>query len=150
MTKKELEQLIDLKEEIDELERNIAKIEQMDIKDTPIKVAASSQDFPYTQGRAIVQEYDPVLADKRDRLLCEKRVILSDRKHKAAEEEKRLMRFINNIEESRIRRIMQYRYVDGYSWEKIGGIMHFDRRTGERIISRYLKRKNESCPQCPL
>ncbi len=141
MTKKELGQLIDLKKEIVELEQNIAKIEQMDIKDTPIKVAASSQAFPYTQGRAIVQEYDPVLADKRDRMLCEKKIILGDRKHKAAEEEKRLMRFINNIEESRIRRIMQYRYVDGYSWEKIGGIMHFDRRTGERIISRYLKQK---------
>lgn len=141
MTKKELEQLGDLKKEIEELEQNIRRIEQMDIETSPIKVTASGKSFPYTQGRVTVQGYNPKLADRRDRQLYEKRILLGDRKHKAAEEEKRLLAFINDIEESRIRRIMQYRYVDGYSWEKIGSIMHFDRRTGERIISRYLKHK---------
>lgn len=140
MTKQELEQLIHLKQEIEELEQNIVKIESMDIQSVPIKVDASSQCFPYVQSRATVQEYDLALADKRDRLLCEKKLLLCDRKEKAAEEEKRLIQYINNIKESCIRRIMQYRYVDGYSWEKIGDIMHFDRRTGERIVSRYLKR----------
>ena len=143
MTKQELEQLTDLKQEIEELEKNIAKIKQMDIKEVSIKVSASSKSFPYVQGRTTVQEYDPALADKRDRLLCEKRMLLCDRKEQAAEEERRLMQYINNIKESRVRRIMQYRYVDGYSWEKIGDIMHFDRRTGERIVSRYLKRNKK-------
>lgn len=143
MTKQELEQLTDLKQEIEELEKNIAKIKQMDIKEVSIKVSASSKSFPYVQGRATVQEYDPALKDKRDRLLYEKRMLLCDRKEQAAEEERRLMQYINNIKESRVRRIMQYRYVDGYSWEKIGDIMHFDRRTGERIVSRYLKRNKK-------
>lgn len=143
MTKKELEQLIDLRKEIEELEQNIIKIKQMDIKEVSIKVSASSQSFPYVQGRVAVQEYDPALADKRDRLLYEKRILLCDRKEKATEEERHLMQYINNIKESRVRRIMQYRYIDGYSWEKIGDIMHFDRRTGERIVSRYLKRNKK-------
>ncbi|HBV83416.1 MAG TPA: hypothetical protein DEB74_11640 [Lachnospiraceae bacterium] len=143
MTKQELEQLTDLKQEIEELEKNIAKIKQMDIKEVSIKVSASSKSFPYVQSRTTVQEYDPALADKRDRLLCEKRMLLCDRKEQAAEEERRLIQYINNIKESRVRRIMQYRYVDGYSWEKIGDIMHFDRRTGERIVSRYLKRNKK-------
>lgn len=143
MTKQELEQLTDLKQEIEELEKNIAKIKQMDIKEVSIKVSASSKSFPYAQSRTTVQEYDPALADKRDRLLCEKRMLLCDRKEQAAEEERRLIQYINNIKESRVRRIMQYRYVDGYSWEKIGDIMHFDRRTGERIVSRYLKRNKK-------
>ncbi len=143
MTKQELEQLTDLKQEIEELEKNIAKIKQMDIKEVSIKVSAPSKSFPYVQSRTTVQEYDPALADKRDRLLCEKRMLLCDRKEQAAEEERRLIQYINNIKESRVRRIMQYRYVDGYSWEKIGDIMHFDRRTGERIVSRYLKRNKK-------
>ena len=55
MTKQELEQLTDLKQEIEELEKNIAKIKQMDIKEVSIKVSASSKSFPYVQiGRAHV------------------------------------------------------------------------------------------------
>lgn len=142
MTKKELEQLIDLKKEIEEIEQNITHIKLMDIGTMPVRVDASSQGFPYIQSKATVQGYDPRLANKRDKLLYEKRILLNERKEKAAEEEKRLTQYINNIKESRVRRIMQYRYVDGYSWEKIGDIMHFDRRTGERIVSRYLRQNN--------
>lgn len=144
MTKKELEQLIDLKKEIRELEQNIAKIERMDIGTMPVKVNASSQSFPYMPERVTVQGYDVKLADKRDILLYEKKTLLYERKEKAAEEEKRLMQYINSIKESKVRRIMQYKYIDGYSWEKIGDMMHFDRRTGERIISRYLSQNKKS------
>lgn len=142
MTKKELEQLIDLKKEIEELENNILKIEQMNIVSTPIKVNASSQSFPYVQSRVTVQEYDPKLADKRFKLLCERKILLNERREKAVEEEKRLMQYINNIKESRIRRIMQYRYIEGFTWEKIGEIMHCDRTTIEKMITRYLKKNN--------
>ncbi|MDE6365173.1 MAG: hypothetical protein K2L86_13085 [Lachnospiraceae bacterium] len=144
MTKQELEQLISLRKEIEELEQDIQHIEQMDIKAVPVKVDASSQCFPYVKSRVTVQGYDPLLADRRDRLLCEKITLLCERKKKAAEEENHLLQYINNVKESRVRRIMQYRYVEGYSWEKIGCIMHFDRRTGERIVSRYLKRNKNS------
>ncbi len=140
MTKEELEQLIDLRKEIKELEQSILKVEQMETGEVPVKVKASCQDFPYTQGRVSVKTYNPALANKRDQLLYEKRMLLNERKEKAIKEEQKLTRYINNINESRVRRIMQYRYIDGYSWEKIGCIMHFDRRTCERIVSRYLKR----------
>lgn len=139
MTKKELEQLIDLKKEIKELEQGILKTEQIDIEAIPVKVDASRKDFPYIQGKMTVQSYNPVLADKRANLLYSKRVLLEERKRKAAEEEAKLLQYINSIQESKVRRIMQFRYIDGYSWETIGAIMHFDRRTGERIVSRYLR-----------
>lgn len=155
MTKKDLEQLADLKKEIRELEERILKIQQIDIRAVPVKVDASGKNFPYIQGSATVSSYDPAIAGRRDKMLYEKRMLLDERRKNAAKEEKRLMQYINNIKESRVRRIMQYRYIDGYSWEKIGNIMHFDRRTGERIINRYLQRqknpeKDKSCPQCPF
>ena len=53
MTKKELEQLIDLKKEIKELEQSILKIQQMYIGDAPVTVDASKKNFPYIQGKAI-------------------------------------------------------------------------------------------------
>ena len=60
----------------------------MDISSAPIKVNASKKDFPYIQGRASVQGYDPTLADRRARRLCEKKILLNERKEKAAKEEK--------------------------------------------------------------
>ena len=67
-------------------------------------------------------------------------MLLDDRRKKAAKEEKRLIQYINSIPESRIRRIMQFRYIDGFTWEKIGEIMHCDRTTVEKSITRYLKK----------
>lgn len=142
MTKKELEQLIDLQKEIKELEQSILKIQQMDIGDAPVKVNASRQNFPYTQSNTIVHGYDPVLADKRSMRMYEKRLLLDERKKKAVEAERKILCYINNIEESRVRRIMQFRYIEGLTWEKIGDIMHCDRTTAEKIINRYLKKNN--------
>ena len=90
MTKKELEQLIDLKKEIKELEQSILRIQQMYIGDAPVAVDASKKNFPYTQGKAIVHGYDPVLAKKRSEHLCEKKMLLDDRRKKAAKEKKSL------------------------------------------------------------
>ena len=86
VTKKELEQLIDLKKEIKELEQSILKIQQMYIGDAPVTVDASKKNFPYIQGKAIVHGYNPVLAKKRSEHLCEKKMLLDDRRKKAAKE----------------------------------------------------------------
>lgn len=142
MTKKELEQFIDLKKEIKEIERSISEIEQMDIGSVPVKVDASQRNFPYIQGKMTVSSYDPVLADRRAVRLYNKKVLLEARKKKADEAETQLLQYINSIQESKIRRIMQFRYNDGLTWERIGEIMHCDRTTAEKMISRYLK-KNE-------
>lgn len=143
VTKKELEQLIDLRKEIDELEQSILKTEQMDIGAVPVKVDASRQNFPYIQDRITVKSYNPTLADKRARLLYNKRVLLEERKKRAAEEETKLLQYINQIKESKIRRIMQFRFVEGLTWEKIGGIMHCDRTTAEKMVNRYLKKSDK-------
>lgn len=132
MTKKELEQLIDLKKEIKEIEQNIMKIEQMGTSSTDVKELI------------IVHGYDAVQTAQLNQHLCEQKALLCERKTQVAKEENELMLYINNIQESRVRRIMQFKYLDGYSWEKIGEIMHFDRRTGERIVSRYLRRQKNT------
>ena len=144
MTKKELEQLIDLKKEIKEIEQNILKIEQMDIGALPVKVDASGRNFPYIQGTMTVSSYDPALADKRAARLYSKKVLLEERKKQAAEAENQLLQYINNIYESKIRRIMQFRYVEGLTWERIGEILHCDRTTVEKMISRYLKKNSKN------
>lgn len=133
MTKKDLEQLIDLRKEIEEIEQNILKIEHMNILSTNVKELNTDHGYNSVQTVQLIQ-----YLDEQKELLCE-------RKTRVVKEENKLMLYINSIQESRVRRIMQFKYIDGYSWEKIGEIMHFDRRTGERIVNRYLRRQKNEC-----
>ncbi len=102
MTKEKLEQLIDLRKEIKEIEQ---------------KIRQEGAENP--SGNAN---------------------LLKKRKEMAAEEEKQITEYINSVVDSRVRRIMQYKYVDGYTWRKIARIMHYDRSSPEKIITRYLNR----------
>lgn len=102
MTKEKLEQLIDLRKEIKEIEQ---------------KIKQEGAENP--SGNAN---------------------LLKKRKEMAAEVEKQITEYINSVVDSRVRRIMQYKYVDGYTWCKIARIMHYDRSSPEKIITRYLNR----------
>jgi len=50
------------------------------------------------------------------------------------------MEYINTVTDSRIRRIMQYKYVDGYTWQRIANIMHYDKSYPEKAITRYINK----------
>lgn len=104
MTKEKLEQLIDLKKEIKEIEQ---------------KTKHESTGCPSGSTE-----------------------LLEKRRHMAAGLEKEITAYINSVGSSRIRRIMQYRYVEGYTWNKIARIMHYDRTYPEKLISKYLKDNN--------
>lgn len=64
--------------------------------------------------------------------------LLERRKYMAAQREKEITEYINSIIDSRVRRIMQFKYVEGYTWEKIANIMHYDKSYPEKVITRYL------------
>lgn len=101
LTKANLEQLIDLKKEIKEIEQKIRH-----------------------EG---ISPSDNV-------------GLLEKRKQMAAELEKEITKYINSVVDSRVRRIMQYKYVDGYTWSKIARVMHYDRSSPEKIVIRYLNK----------
>ncbi len=101
LTKANLEQLIDLKKEIKEIEQKI-------------------------RHEGISPSGNVKLLEKR--------------KQMAAELEKEITEYINAVVDSRVRRIMQYKYVDGYTWSKIARIMHYDRSSPEKMVTRYLNK----------
>ena len=70
--------------------------------------------------------------------------MLRDRKKKAEEAEIKIMEYINSVQDSRIRRIMQYRFIDGYKWEKIGKILNCDRTYPKKMIDQYLDKKEKN------
>lgn len=138
MTKEMLGQLVDLREEIIELEKQIQKLEQKEIGTIIDKVRASYRDFPYIEGSVPIAGYDHKAMERRERLVGEKLRLLNARKLRAQELENEITEYINTIQESRIRRIMQYRYVEDLTWAEVGELVHCDRTTAEKIVSRYL------------
>lgn len=142
MKKEELEQLNDLHKEIAELESAITRLQQQKSGTAVDKVRASGKNFPYVNGYKTVEGFNMAAEERRIQMLDRKEIMLRDRKKKAEEAEIKIMEYINSVQDSRIRRIMQYRFIDGYKWEKIGKILNCDRTYPKKMIDQYLD-KNE-------
>ena len=143
MTKEDLEQLCDLRKEIAELEYKIAMLSRRGSSIVSDKVQASSKDFPYVQTTVKIEGYDYVGDQKSRKQLRKKRILLQQRKEQAEALELRITQYINSISDSGIRRMIDYKYIEGYTWEKIGRIFHCDRTTAEKRVSNYLKEHPE-------
>lgn len=143
MTKEDLEQLCDLRKEIAELEHKIARLSSRGSRIVSDKVQASSKDFPYVQTTVKIEGYDYVGDQKSRKQLRKKRILLQQRKEQAEALELRITQYINSISDSGIRRMIDYKYIEGYTWEKIGRIFHCDRTTAEKRVSNYLKEHPE-------
>lgn len=143
MTKEDLEQLCDLRKEIAELEYKIARLSSRGSRIVSDKVQASSKDFPYVQTTVKIEGYDYVGDQKSRKQLRKKRILLQQRKEQAEALELRITQYINSISDSGIRRMIDYKYIEGYTWEKIGRIFHCDRTTAEKRVSNYLKENPE-------
>lgn len=140
----ELEQLNDLHKEIAELEAAIKRIQQQKSGTATDKVRASGRDFPYIDGFKQISGLNMAAEQKRQELLRKKETLLNNRKKKAEEAELKIMEYINSVEDSRIRRIMQYRFVDGYKWEKIGKLLNYNRTYPQKLIDYYLKENKKN------
>lgn len=138
MQREELEQLNNLRKEITELNEEIYKIQQQEHEAVTDKVRASGNDFPYIDGFRKISGIDRQAECKREKNLSKKLALIKERRKKAAETELKLIEYINSVPDSRVRRIMQYRYVEGFTWEKIATIMNYDKSYPQRIIAKYL------------
>lgn len=111
--KSRLSQLNETKLEISKLTSKINKIEQE--HRAIASVDGSMTEYPYSKVHYKVVAVSPKYEEEMNKYLD----ILSDRKVKAIENLNFLESFINKIEDSRLRLIFEYKYVDQYSWEKI-------------------------------
>lgn len=142
MTKEQLEQLIDLRKEIKELESKLEDLSQRKIERTTDKVKASYKNFPYIQGSARITGFDTQAYEKNEQAIDKYIKLLTSRKRKAEKLELEITEYINTVEDSRIRRMLQYRYIEGYTWEKVSKVIHCDRTLPEKTISKYIKEHN--------
>lgn len=135
MTELELKQYRSLLREIDNQEK---RIEILCSKEVPVvagKVKASSSRFPYTEIRVGVQMEDPVIASEIDKLVIQKR----KRVEECWRQVRKIEAFIAGIEDSELRQIFEYRYIDGQKLWEIAEVMSLDRSVIGKRIRGYLK-----------
>ncbi len=138
MTKKELEQLLDLRKEIRELDARVEKLQRERVGQVVDKVHTSTKDYPYIYTSKTITGTDET--DKKHRReLTESEILLLRRRQQAVDAEYKISQYIKSIKDSRIRRIISLRYEEGLSWEKVGDAMNCDRTYPEKLLSRYLK-----------
>ena len=144
MNKEELSQLASLRSEIRELDEKIAAINARKGMVVTDKVQASAKEFPYQETHVTIHGYSYELDPKSKRQKKEKERLLRIRRQQASELELKITEYINTITDSEIRRMMEYRYIENYTWEEIGRIFHCDRTTAEKKVSNYLKEHPEN------
>ncbi len=135
MTKQDLENLYQLTGEIQDIERQLGKMEikgQWDYVGDTVKDYRSGQGVPVTIRGWTKKAY--IRQAKLDRTLKEKREHLIKQKMKVEEE-------LEHIEEVVIRRIIRLRYFDRLSWDGVA-IAIDQTKSGDAIrvrLDRYLK-----------
>jgi len=111
--KKLLTQYTDLQAEIKDLEKRIERLSNFKVEhDT---VTGSENEFPYIKRSFKIEGYNIQDIDR----LNELKELLIDRKNQCEEFKLQIEKFISNIPDSRTRRVFQYRYIDGLSWQAI-------------------------------
>ncbi len=139
MTKDRLEQLISLRAEIKELDRELKKLKAKKVDTVSDKVEASMKEYPYTRCSVTIQGYDISNLNRQRAAIHKKQILLETRMVDAQVLEAELAEFINTICDSETRRIFHARYEMGKTWEQIGKELHCDRTTAEKRVRKYLR-----------
>ena len=130
MIKKVLEQYPNLVKEIEKLNKRITKLEEQTTMVSDVVQNGYKR-------HAVIFGVDQVRQNKLNLL----KDILKEREKIALEQKIQIEMFINNIKESDIRQIFEYRYIDNMSWIEIQLEMKYKHEdTARKKHDRYLKK----------
>ena len=135
---KEFRQLRSLHMEIEQIEKRMTMVCEQEEKCIAAVVQASGKAWPYLTQNIAIRAVDPECIEERKKDLIIQRDLLKERLKHCSELETRILIFISNIEESEIRRIAEYRYLEGLKWDDIGKLMNTDRTTPQKQLKKEL------------
>ena len=136
MNKKDLEQVVALKNEIKDLER---RLQNNNISSTVAdSVKGSSTNFPYIECHRVIQgvDYKKQIRDRKYRKL------LKSKRDKINKLLVQIEYDLNYIEDSEIRQIIRFKYFDDYSWIQIMYKMNYKSEEKARIKLKRFFEKN--------
>lgn len=119
MTKEKLKRYRRLLSELELLKRQLEKLEPEFVSDS---VNGSDSEFPYTNHKMHVEGYD-LESYKRKVARLNKRII--NKMNELVEEKDSLIEFIYNLEDSEVRQIFIYKYLEGLTWKEIAAKMNY-------------------------
>lgn len=122
MTKEELVQYCDLREEIKKLEERIDKIQKQ--SDLVADVVQNGY-----KGHAVVRGIDYTRKHKLDKL----EAVLQERHDMALQMQTDIETYINTIPQSNIRQIFEHRYIDNMNWLQIMHAMGYEAESTARM-----------------
>lgn len=132
--KKTLSQCENINREIKDLEERIEQIEEEGYKETKDSVRGSSSSFPYTSRSFTIEgirenkkidRYRAILEEKKDKLL--------DIKIEIEEE-------LKKVDDSRIRQIIRFKYIDNKSWVQVGHKLRTTADGARMELKRFFKK----------
>ena len=127
MTEKELSRYYWLKKEVKNLEDRLLELGiGLSAVNLDNEISGSSSNITFQQRRAELVEK------------------IINARLSALEEYLKIESYIEKIEDSEIRQIMRYRYLDLYGWYKIGELMNYDRTTCSKKVRAYIKHSHIS------
>lgn len=137
MTKQQLENYIHLSGEIADLKRERARLEKKLHQTIKITVQGSSPEYPYTLHPITINGRDSKSEKKLEKKINE----IKEKETLLAKEEKSIRQWIDTIPESRMRRLMRYRYVDKYSWVRLALALKYNSADAARMAhNRYINK----------
>ncbi len=134
MTKEELLKYRKISHEIDLLKRQLEKVEPEYTTDS---VTGSYVDFPFVQHNIKISGYDTDTYKKR---IANIKRRLSKNLNELMEEKDKLTEYIYSLDDSSLRQILIYKYIDGLSWMEIGNKMNYATSTVRLKHDTFMKR----------
>lgn len=139
MTKERLKNYIFLNGELKDLEMQRERLEKQLSNTVSDIVKGSSSEFPYTQRTMKISGQDTKKQKKIYNLIDR----IDEQIDKINTERQYIMHWIDTITESRMRRLMRYKYIENYSWVKISFKLNYSsadaaRMAHDRFIKKFL------------
>lgn len=119
MDKNILVQYCDLQEEVKDLRRRIAKLEDEISHLTVVSDSVTGTREDGTIGHIKITGYPFPEESRKQVLLRRRKAALEEKEEELLELLSDLEEYINSIDDSRIRRIFRHRYVDNMSWVQV-------------------------------
>lgn len=124
--KEKLIQYTDVQEEIKDLRRRIDKLEKNNVAIDSVK--GSSANFPYTACNFIVEGINTARNAKIDRY----KIKLKEFYDKLLIQQTEVEEYINAIQDSKIRQIFRYKYIENLEWYRIAQTMNYNTEDAPR------------------
>lgn len=144
MNKKFLIQIEDLNNEVEDIKKRLEKLAAKPDKVVRDSVSGSSTTWPYIKHSCVVEGVD----ESKYRNIKKYKRILKKKQEKLQKIINQLEYELDYIDDSDIRRIIRYKYVDKCNWVEIMFKMNYKSECQARIKLKRFFEKNSKCTDC--